>query len=223
MERQWTSADIAATIDHTLLKATATEKSVRELCAEAKAHKFASVCINPSWVPLCVSELKGSGVPVCTVIGFPLGANASEIKAAEASLAVRQGAGEIEMVINIGKAKAGDWKAVEADIDAVVKASRPALVKVIIETCYLSAEEKVKACLAAQAAGADFVKTSTGFGTGGATLDDVALMRATVGSSLKIKASGGVRTRTEAIAMLNAGADRIGASAGVSIVAGNED
>jgi len=222
MDKVWTSANIAATIDHTLLKATATEASIRELCAEARTHRFASVCVNPGWVPLCVAELAGSGVPVCTVVGFPLGANASEIKAAEASLAVKQGALEIDMVINIGKAKAGEWKAVEDDIRAVVKASKPDLVKVIIETCYLNADEKVKACRAAQAAGADFVKTSTGFGTGGATIDDVLLMRKTVGDALRIKASGGIRTRSDAIAMLNAGADRIGASAGVSIVAGND-
>lgn len=223
MERQWTSAEIAATIDHTLLKATATAESVRTLCAEARTHRFASVCVNPGWVPLCVAELAASGVPVCTVIGFPLGANASEIKAAEASLAVRQGATEIDMVINIGKAKAGDWKGVQDDIAAVVKASKPEIVKVIIETCYLNNEEKIKACQAAMAAGADFVKTSTGFGTGGATLDDVALMRATVGAAMKIKASGGIRTRADALAMLRAGADRIGASAGVSIVADNDD
>ncbi len=222
MDKIWTSADIAATIDHTLLKATATETSIRELCAEARTHRFASVCVNPGWVPLCVAELAGSGVPVCTVIGFPLGANATEIKTAEASLAVKQGALEIDMVINIGKAKAGEWKAVEEDIRAVVKASKPDIVKVIIETCYLNADEKVKACQAALAAGADFVKTSTGFGTGGATIDDVVLMRKTVGDALRIKASGGIRTRADAIAMLNAGADRIGASAGVSIVAGND-
>ncbi len=223
MERVWTSAEIAATIDHTLLKATATSDAIRTLCAEAKTHRFASVCVNPVWVPLCAAELAGSGVPVCTVIGFPLGANASDIKAAEASLAVRQGAREIDMVINIGKAKAGDWKGVQDDIAVVVKASKPEIVKVIIETCYLSNEEKIRACQAAQAAGADFVKTSTGFGTGGATLDDVALMRATVGTAMKIKASGGIRTRADALAMLRAGADRIGASAGVSIVADSDD
>ena len=223
MDEQWTSADIAATIDHSLLKATSTDVSVRDFCAQAKLYRFASVCTNPCWVPLCVAELAGSGIPVCTVIGFPLGANASEIKAAEAALAVKQGAEEIDMVINIGKAKAGDWSAVVDDIGLVVRASKPALVKVIIETCYLSADEKVKACVASMAAGADFIQTSTGFGTGGATADDVALIRATIGKGLKIKASGGIRTRTDAIAVLNAGADRIGASAGVSIIAGNED
>jgi deoxyribose-phosphate aldolase len=220
MDRQWTSKEIAATIDHTLLKATATEAQIRALCGEARTHRFASVCVNPVWVPLCAAELAGSGVPVCTVVGFPLGANASEIKAAEARLAIAQGAREIDMVINIGKAKAGDWAGVEDDIRAVVQASKPAaLVKVIIETCYLNADEKAKACTAAKAAGADFVKTSTGFGTGGATIEDVALMRSAVGERMKVKASGGIRTRAEAIAMLNAGASRIGASAGVSIVA----
>lgn len=223
MDKQWTSKEIAATIDHTLLKATATEAQIKTLCAEARTHRFASVCVNPGWVQLCAAELAGSGVPVCTVVGFPLGANASEIKAAEARLALAQGAREIDMVINIGKAKAGDWAGVEEDIRAVVQASRPALVKVIIETCYLNADEKAKACVAAKAAGANFVKTSTGFGTGGATIEDVALMRATVGDCLKVKASGGIRTRAEAIAMLNAGASRIGASAGVSIVAEGEE
>ncbi len=223
MDKQWTSKEIAATIDHTLLKATATEAQIKTLCAEARTHRFASVCVNPGWVQLCAAELAGSGVPVCTVVGFPLGANASEIKAAEARLALAQGAREIDMVINIGKAKAGDWAGVEEDIRAVVQASRPALVKVIIETCYLNADEKAKACMAAKAAGANFVKTSTGFGTGGATIEDVALMSATVGDCLKVKASGGIRTRAEAIAMLNAGASRIGASAGVSIVAEGEE
>lgn len=223
MDKKWTSAEIAATIDHTLLKATATGKAVRDLCAEARANKFASVCVNPGRTLLCVSELEGSGIPVCTVVGFPLGANASEIKADEARLAVMQGALEVDMVINIGKAKAGDWKAVEADIGAVVEASKPAIVKVIIETCYLSNAEKVLACQAAMAAGANFVQTSTGFGTGGATVEDVALMWKTVGATLKVKASGGIRTRADAVAMLNAGADRIGASAGVSIVAEPEE
>lgn len=223
MAKKWTQAAIAATIDHTLLKATAPESALRTLCAEARQHRFASVCVNPCWVPLCVRELEGSGVPVCTVVGFPLGANDSQIKAAEAALAVKQGAREIDMVINIGRAKAGDWDAVRSDIEAVVAASRPALVKVIIETCYLNAEEKTRACAAAVAAEADFVKTSTGFGTGGATVEDVALMRESVGTQAKVKASGGIRTRADAIAMLEAGADRIGASAGVSIVAETED
>lgn len=223
MEKRWHNAEIAATIDHTLLKATATEAAVKVLCAEARKYRFASVCVNPCWVPLCVRELEGSGVPVCTVIGFPLGANESDTKAAEARLAVAQGAGEVDMVMNLGKAKAGDWKAVEADIEAVVKASKPAIVKVIIETCYLDSGEKIEACKAAQSAGANFVKTSTGFGTGGATTEDVSLMKATVGSSMKVKASGGIKTRSDALAMLNAGADRIGASAGVSILGESEN
>ena len=177
MNEQWTPAAIAKTIDHTLLKATATEKAVKELCAEASSYGFATVCVNPCWVPLCVAELKDSSVGVCTVIGFPLGANSGEIKAAEARLAVSQGAREIDMVINLGKAKSGDWEAVEADIRGVVRASAPAIVKVIIETCYLSDAEKVAACKASAAAGARFVKTSTGFGTGGATVEDVRLMK----------------------------------------------
>jgi deoxyribose-phosphate aldolase len=223
MEKKWNNAGIAATIDHTLLKATATETAVRLLCAEARQYRFASVCVNPCWVPLCVEELKGSGVPVCTVVGFPLGANESATKAAEARLAVSQGAGEVDMVMNLGRAKAGDWKAVRSDIQAVVAASKPAIVKVILETCYLDANEKIEACKAAEAAGADFVKTSTGFGTGGATVEDVGLMRATIGKSMRVKASGGIKTRSDAIAMLNAGADRIGASAGVSILGESEN
>ena len=221
--KKWTKSSIAATIDHTLLKATATAKAVKILCQEAKTYKFASVCVNPSWVDLCVSELKDSGVPVCAVVGFPLGANESSIKAEEARLAVRQGAGEIDMVINIGQAKSGNWDAVEKDIRAVVDASKPAIVKVIIETCYLDREEKILACKAAMRAGADFVKTSTGFGTGGATVEDVALMRETVGHSLDVKASGGIRTRSDVVAMLDAGAGRIGASAGASILSECED
>ncbi|MFZ2634811.1 MAG: deoxyribose-phosphate aldolase [Rectinemataceae bacterium] len=218
MNEQWTPAAIAKTIDHTLLKAVATEKAVKELCAEASSYGFATVCVNPGWVPLCVAELNGSSVGVCTVIGFPLGANTPEIKAAEARLAVMQGAREIDMVINLGKAKAGDWKAVEADIRGVVEASSPAPVKVIIETCYLTDAEKVAACKASASAGARFVQTSTGFGTGGATVEDIRLMKKTVGDALKVKASGGIRTRADAVAVLQAGADRIGASSGISIV-----
>ena len=209
---------MAKTIDHTLLKAIATEQSVRELCAEARKFGFATVCVNPVWVELCVRELSGTGIPVCTVIGFPLGANASEIKAAEAHLAAAQGAREIDMVINVGAAKAGDWKAVEEDIHGVVKASGDAAVKVIIETCYLSDAEKVKACEAAARAGARFVKTSTGFGTGGATVEDIKLMRKTVGDKLQIKASGGIRSYHDAILMLDAGADRLGASSSIAVI-----
>lgn len=220
MSESWTSERIAAAIDHTLLKATATEAQILALCAEAKEHRFATVCVNPCWVKTCARALAGSTVLVCSVIGFPLGANDSAVKAAEAKLAASQGASEIDMVINIGLAKAGDWAGVEADIRAVVQASGTAIVKVIIETCYLTDAEKERACKAAMAAGARFVKTSTGFGTGGATVEDVRLMRATVGASLKVKASGGIRTRSDAIAMLEAGADRIGASSGIAIVTG---
>jgi deoxyribose-phosphate aldolase len=224
MQKEWTKATLAKTIDHTLLKAIATAGQVHELCAEARKFGFASVCVNPCWVSLCAKELAGSDIAVCTVIGFPLGANASETKAAEARLAVSQGAREVDMVINLGAAKSGDWKAVEEDIRGVVAVSRDAggaadvAVKVIIETCYLSDAEKVKACEAAARAGARFVKTSTGFGTGGASVEDVRLMRKTVGDRLKVKASGGIRSYHDAILMLDAGADRIGASSSVAIV-----
>jgi len=223
MERKWTSAEMAAIIDHSLVKATATEEAVIAYCGEAKANGFASVCVNPCHVALCAKELAGTGISVCAVVGFPLGANMSETKILEAKLAVECGAREIDMVINLGKAKAGDWESVKAEIAAIVMASKPALVKVILETCYLTTEEKVQACLAVEAAKAKFLQTSTGFGTGGATVEDVALMRSIVGKAIKIKASGGIRTSSDALSMLNAGADRIGASAGVSIVAECED
>lgn len=218
MAQTWTRETLARTIDHTLLKAAGTESQVKELCREARTFGFASVCVNPVWVPLCARELAGSEVLVCTVIGFPLGANRSETKAEEARLAVAQGAREVDMVIHLGAAKAGDWAAVEADIRAVVAAAGGATVKVIIETCELTDEEKVGACQAAMRAGAHFVKTSTGFGKGGATVEDIRLMRKTVGSRLQVKASGGVRTCQDALAMLEAGADRIGASSGAAIV-----
>ena len=218
MQKEWTKASLAKTIDHTLLKASATEQAIRELCAEARKYGFASVCVNPTWVELCARELAGTEVAVCTVIGFPLGANASEIKAAEARLAVAQGALEVDMVINLGAAKSGDWKAVEEDIRGVVKAAGGSTVKTIIETCYLTDAEKVKACEAAARAGARFVKTSTGFGTGGASVEDVRLLRKTVGDKLQVKASGGIRSYHDAILMLDAGADRIGASSSIAIV-----
>lgn len=218
MPEQWTRRKVAQSIDHTLLKATATEEQIRALCADAKIHGFKSVCVNPCWVPVCARELAGSDVLVCTVVGFPLGANSTAVKAEEARRAVAEGAQEIDMVINVGWAKAGDWKAVQDEIAAVVEASRPAIVKVIIETCYLTREEKIAACRAAVAAGAAFVKTSTGFGTGGATVDDVRLMKEAVGTGAEVKASGGIRTLADALAMLEAGATRIGASAGVSIL-----
>lgn len=220
MPKMWTKASLAKTIDHTLLKAVGTAPEIRELCAEARAFGFASVCVNPVWVPLCAQELAGSDVLVCTVIGFPLGANSPEIKAAEARLAVAQGADEVDMVLPLGAVKSGDWKAVEEDIQAVVRVAGNALVKVILETCYLTDEEKIKACEAAGRAGARFVKTSTGFGPGGATVEDIRLLRRTVGDKLQVKASGGVRTCQDALAMLEAGADRIGASSSIAIVNG---
>jgi deoxyribose-phosphate aldolase len=218
MPREWTKSTIAKTIDHTLLKPTAVAEQVRELCAEARANHFASVCVNPRWVPLVAKELAGTDVLVCTVVGFPLGANQSEIKAEEARLAVKQGAQEVDMVIDIGSLKGGDLKAVEDDIRGVVKAAGKAIVKVILETCFLSDDEKRTACELAKKAGARFVKTSTGFGTGNATTEDVKLMRKAVGDELKVKASGGIRSYHDAIAMLEAGADRIGSSSGVAIV-----
>lgn len=219
MSKEWTKATIAKTIDHTILKPTATAEQIRELCAEARANHFASVCVNPCWVPLVAKELNNSDVLVCTVIGFPLGANPTDVKVEETKWAVKNGAQEVDMVINMGALKGGDYKTVEDDIRAVVKAAGKATVKVIIETCFLSNDEKRIACEAAMKAGAHFVKTSTGFGTGGATVEDVKLMRKTVGDAMKVKASGGIRSYHDAIAMLEAGADRIGTSSGVAIVA----
>jgi deoxyribose-phosphate aldolase len=212
--------DIAGTIDHTLLKANATSKQVETLCAEAMQHKFASVCVNPSWVPFCRKLLEGSGVKVCTVIGFPLGSTSTESKAAEASIAVQEGADELDMVINIGRLLENDYDYVANDIEGVVKAAQGRIVKVIIEICYLNNEQIVKACQLSKGAGASFVKTSTGFGTGGATEEAVRLMRQTVGPDMGVKASGGIRNRADAIKMLNAGATRIGTSAGIAIVEG---
>ncbi len=209
---------LAAKIDHTNLKPTATESDIIKICAEAREYVFASVCANPVHVPLMKKELEGSTPLVCCVVGFPLGANAKEIKAAEARHAVEQGADEVDMVINIGALKAGQNQTVKEDIAAVVEAARGKTVKVIIETCYLTEEEKKNACTSAMEAGAHFVKTSTGFGSGGATLEDIKLMRAVVGDKLQVKASGGIRTLEDAKAMIEAGADRIGASAGIAIV-----
>jgi deoxyribose-phosphate aldolase len=210
--------DMAKTIDHTLLKAEATQAQVEKLCQEAAEYGFASVCVNPTWVPLCYKLLRGSGVIVCTVVGFPLGATTTETKAFEAHQAVECGASEIDMVINIGRLKSGDYDTVEHDIYHVVRASAPAHVKVIIETCFLTDDEKIKACVLAQEAGAHFVKTSTGFGSGGAKMEDVALMRRVVGEYLGVKASGGIREYETAAQMIEAGASRIGASASVAIV-----
>lgn len=219
--KRMTPAQLAKLIDHTLLKPEATEAQIRQLCDEAKAHGFRSVCVNPCWVPLCAELLQGSDVKVCTVIGFPLGANRTEIKAVEAEDAIDRGATEVDMVINVGALKAQQYDVVRNDIRAVVDAAAgKALVKVILETCLLTDEEKVKACQLAKAAGADFVKTSTGFSKGGATVDDVALMRKTVGPEMGVKASGGVRDYAATMAMVAAGATRIGASAGVAILSG---
>ena len=213
---------IASMIDHTLLKPEATLAQVEKLCAEAAEYHFASVCVNPVYIPLAARLLDGTGVKVCCVVGFPLGAIAPEQKAAEAASCAAMGAEELDMVIHVGAAKAGDWALVQRDIAGVVKAAAGRTVKVIIETCLLTDEEKVKACEAAKAAGADFVKTSTGFSTGGATTHDIALMRKTVGPEMGVKASGGIRDYATAMAMIEAGANRIGASAGIEIVAAAE-
>ena len=210
---------IARYIDHTLLKADARKEDIEKLCSEAFHNGFASVCVNSCWVPLASDLLAGTDVAVCTVVGFPLGAASSKAKAAEAAEAARNGADEIDMVINIGMLKSGMADAVEDDIKEVRDAVRGKTLKVIIETCLLTDEEKIAACRAAAAAGADFVKTSTGFSTGGATVHDVALMKETVRPyGLKVKASGGIRSYSDAKAMIDAGADRIGASAGIAIV-----
>jgi len=213
---------IAAMIDHTLLKPEATPAQIEKLCAEAAEYHFASVCVNPVYIPLAARLLKGTGVKVCCVVGFPLGAIAPEQKAAEAASCAAMGAEELDMVIHVGAAKAGDWALVQRDIEGVVKAAAGPPFKVIIETCLLTDEEKVKACEAAKAAGAHFVKTSTGFSTGGATTHDIALMRKTVGPEMGVKASGGIRDYATAMAMIEAGANRIGASAGIAIVAAAE-
>ncbi|MBO4707712.1 MAG: deoxyribose-phosphate aldolase [Elusimicrobiaceae bacterium] len=208
--------NLASYIDHTLLKPVATKADILKLCEEAKRYHFASVCVNPCWVSLCAEILKGTGVNVCTVIGFPLGANTSQIKAEETALAIKQGANEVDMVINIGAVKEGNKDYVYQDILAVRKASEGKILKVIIETSYLTDEEKRIVCQLAAKAGADFVKTSTGFSTAGATVADVKLMKEA--SGIKVKASGGVRTKEDALAMINAGASRLGASAGIKIV-----
>lgn len=210
--------DKAKYIDHTILKATATKKDVFKLCAEANTYHFKSVCINPCYVSFAKELLKGSDVLICTVIGFPLGANTSSVKAYETTEAIANGADEVDMVINIGALKAQEYDVVLEDIKAVVKAADGVLVKVILETCYLTNEEIIKASLLAKEAGADFVKTSTGFGTEGATVEAVKLMRETVGPDMGVKASGGIRTKDDMEKMINAGANRIGCSAGVKIM-----
>ncbi|MGZ4112059.1 MAG: deoxyribose-phosphate aldolase [Tumebacillaceae bacterium] len=214
-------SEVAGIIDHTLLKAEAGPDAIDKLCEEAKTYQFASVCVNPVYVPRAAKNLAGSSVKVCTVIGFPLGANTSDVKAFEARDAVSKGAHEVDMVLAIGLLKAGELKAVYEDIKAVVDAVKgKALTKVIIETALLTDLEKAIASLLTAAAGADFVKTSTGFSTGGATPADVSLMRTAVGPHVGVKASGGVRSREDAFEMMQAGANRIGCSAGVSIVQG---
>jgi deoxyribose-phosphate aldolase len=212
--------ELARTIDHTLLKPEASREQIEKLCAEAREHGFATVCINPAWVPLCADRLRGSSTGVCTVVGFPLGATLAEVKAFEAARVVAEGAAEVDMVLNIGALKSADYRTVERDVAAVVDASRRggAIVKVIIETALLTDDEKVEACVISKAAGADFVKTSTGFAASGATAADVALMRRVVGPDMGVKAAGGVRDLKSAREMLEAGADRIGASVGVKIV-----
>ncbi len=211
-------------IDHTLLKADASKEAIKRICAESREHGFMSVCVNSCHAAFVSEELRGSGVKTCCVVGFPLGAMATEAKAFEALVCVGKGADEVDMVINIGAAKDGDWDFVEKDIRAVVNAAheghpdKNALVKVIIETCLLTDEEKAKACECAMRAGADYVKTSTGFSTGGATPEDVALMRSVVGDKLGVKASGGVRTPEDAAKMIAAGASRLGTSNGVKLL-----
>ncbi len=214
---------LAKMIDHTLLKANASEEEIINLANEAKQYQFASVCVNPTWVQTAAKILQGTEVKVCTVIGFPLGAATSEVKAFETKNAIENGATEVDMVLNIGALKDNKLVVVEADIRAVVEAAKgKALTKVIIETSLLTDEEKVQACNLAVKAGADFVKTSTGFSTGGATVADITLMRKIVGPNIGVKASGGIRDRESALAMVKAGATRIGASAGISIVKGEK-
>ena len=214
------AADLAGMIDHTILRPDATEAEIAQLCDEARRYRFASVCVNPNWVPLCARLLRGTGVKVCTVVGFPLGAHATESKVFEARKALREGAHEIDMVLNIGALKSKDHAAVQRDIRAVTEACHEvgAITKVIIEAALLTDDEKVVASALAKAAGADYVKTSTGFGPGGATERDVALIRSVVGPGVGIKAAGGIRTAEEALGLVRAGATRIGASAGVRIL-----
>ena len=215
-----TDGRLAHMIDHTLLKPEATHDQIAQLCYEARKYSFASVCVNPTNVALCAQLLKGSGVPVCTVVGFPLGATPTEVKVCESQQAIREGASEVDMVINVGALKSKDYELVEHDIASIARACHAgnAILKVIIEAALLTDEEKVVACQLAKVAGADFVKTSTGFGPGGAKLEDVALMRHVVGPTMGVKAAGGIRTYADAQKMIAAGASRIGASASVKIM-----
>lgn len=220
MTGEISNSELAKMIDHTALKANTKAGQIDQLVLEAKEYGFASVCVNTSWVIRCVRNLLDSDVLVCAVIGFPLGTASTLAKAAEAAVAVEQGAEELDMVINIGQLLDGNYDFVRNDIAAVVKAAKGKTVKVIIEICYLDDKQVIKACQLAQEAGADFVKTSTGFGTGGATVEAVKLMRETVGPDMGVKASGGIRTREDALRMIEAGANRIGASAGIAILEG---
>lgn len=219
----WTAAEVAARIDHTILKADATKQEIIRICEEAKQYQFATVCVNAGWVGLAAEQLRDSGVGITTVVGFPLGATSSAAKAFEAKQAIDDGATEVDMVLNIGLLKSGETEQVQRDVEAVVAACKgQAAVKVIVETGLLNEEEKVIACQLCLNAGADFVKTSTGFGKGGATAEDIALMRQTVGSDMGVKASGGVRDLETALQMLASGATRIGTSSGIAIVTGNK-
>jgi deoxyribose-phosphate aldolase len=209
---------IAHLIDHTLLKATTTKEEIKKLCVEAKKYEFASVCVNPTYVSFASRFLTGSSVKVCTVIGFPLGATTTNVKVCEAKDAIRNGADEIDMVMNIGALKSKNYKLVYDDVKAVRKATQKKVLKIIIETAYLTRNEKIEACKLSKKAGVDYVKTSTGFGPSGAVVEDILLMRKTVGPTLGIKASGGIKTQSDAIKMIKAGATRIGASASVAIV-----
>lgn len=218
-----TSAELASLIDHTILKADATKQEIVQICQEAKQYQFATVCVNAGWVALAAEQLKGSGVGITTVVGFPLGATTTASKAAEAKFAIADGATEVDMVLNIGLLKSGDTEGVLRDVEGVVAACKgQAIVKVILETGLLTDEEKVTASELCKKAGADFVKTSTGFGKGGATVEDIALMRRAVGPDLGVKASGGVRDRETVLQMVAAGATRIGASSGIAIVTGGK-
>ncbi|MCD6234977.1 MAG: deoxyribose-phosphate aldolase [Candidatus Neomarinimicrobiota bacterium] len=220
--------NISRYIDHTLLKPDATQEQIIQLCQEAKEYQFASVCVNPYWVSLCKGQLKDTDVKVCTVIGFPLGANTTVVKVAETLQAIEDGADEVDMVMNINALKSGKFIDVETDIRAVTEAVKKATqnnrikVKVILEACLLSDEEKILACELSEKAGADFIKTSTGFSSGGATVEDVKLLKKTVGSRMEVKASGGIRDIQTALAMIKAGATRLGTSSGVKIVMGQK-
>jgi deoxyribose-phosphate aldolase len=218
--KSFSTTEIASMVDHTILRADATEKDVRQLCEEALENRFASVCVNPSFLPLCCRLLQGSKIKLCTVVGFPLGANEISVKKYEAEQAINNGADEIDMVLNIGRLKGGDIDYVYKDIYEVVQTAKiqNRITKVIIETCYLSVEEKIKACVLAGKAGAEFVKTSTGFGPSGAKAEDVALMKYISGSQMKVKASGGIKTREDAELMISCGAERLGTSAGVRLI-----